>query len=161
MENLGIDLRLLIAQVINFVLFFIIVKKFIMAPFSKFITDEKQREKDKDKHLQDAKKIEEGLVVKEKEFNEKSQKELKKLLDDAKKRAEALTDEILEKAQKDAESIKNKMKTQMEAERDALYRDVKSKVADLSIELVNEGLIFALDENTKKKVTQRILKNLN
>ncbi|MBW7960048.1 ATP synthase F0 subunit B [Patescibacteria group bacterium] len=161
MENLGIDLRLLIAQVINFVLFFIIVKKFIMAPFSKFITDEKQREKDKDKHLQDAKKIEEGLVVKEKEFNEKSQKELKKLLDDAKKRAEALTDEILEKAQKEAESIKNKMKTQMEAERDALYRDVKSKVADLSIELVNEGLIFALDENTKKKVTQRILKNLN
>ncbi|OQY67347.1 hypothetical protein B6D29_02030 [Microgenomates bacterium UTCPR1] len=161
MENLGIDLRLLIAQVINFVLFFIIVKKFIMAPFSKFITDEKQREKDKDKHLQDAKRIEEGLVVKEKEFNEKSQKELKKLLDDAKKRAEALTDEILEKAQKEAESIKNKMKTQMEAERDALYRDVKSKVADLSIELVNEGLIFALDENTKKKVTQRILKNLN
>lgn len=161
MENLGIDLRLLIAQVINFVLFFIIVKKFIMAPFSKFITDEKQREKDKDKHLQDAKKIEEGLVLKEKEFNEKSQKELKKLLDDAKKRAEALTDEILEKAQKEAESIKNKMKTQMEAERDALYRDVKSKVADLSIELVNEGLIFALDENTKKKVTQRILKNLN
>lgn len=161
MENLGIDLRLLIAQVINFVLFFIIVKKFIMAPFSKFITDEKQREKDKDKLLQDAKKIEEGLVVKEKEFNEKSQKELKKLLDDAKKRAEALTDEILEKAQKEAESIKNKMKTQMEAERDALYRDVKSKVADLSIELVNEGLIFALDENTKKKVTQRILKNLN
>ncbi len=161
MENLGIDLRLLIAQVINFVLFFIIVKKFIMAPFSKFITDEKQREKDKDKLLQDAKKIEEGLVLKEKEFNEKSQKELKKLLDDAKKRAEALTDEILEKAQKEAESIKNKMKTQMEAERDALYRDVKSKVADLSIELVNEGLIFALDENTKKKVTQRILKNLN
>jgi len=161
MENLGIDLRLLIAQVINFVLFFIIVKKFIMAPFSKFITDEKQREKDKDKHLQDAKKIEEGLVLKEKEFNEKSQKELKKLLDDAKKRAEALTDEILEKAQKEAESIKNKMKTQIEAERDALYRDVKSKVADLSIELVNKGLISALDENTKKKVTQRILKNLN
>ena len=41
MENLGIDIKLLIAQMINFGLFFFIIKKFVTKPFLNFVEDEK------------------------------------------------------------------------------------------------------------------------
>ena len=47
MENLGIDLKLMIAQSINFLLFFFIVKKFIAKPFTNFLEEEKNKEKEK------------------------------------------------------------------------------------------------------------------
>ena len=37
MENLGIDGKLLLAQIINFVLFFILVTKFVVKPFTAFL----------------------------------------------------------------------------------------------------------------------------
>jgi F0F1-type ATP synthase membrane subunit b/b' len=41
MENLGIDGKLLSAQLINFILFFIIYKKYIAKPFMAFLKKEK------------------------------------------------------------------------------------------------------------------------
>ncbi len=64
MEKLGVDLKLLIAQAINFILFFFIVKKYIAKPFSQFLKSEKENEKEKELSLQKAKKLEEDLKLK-------------------------------------------------------------------------------------------------
>jgi len=49
---------------------------------------------------------------------------------------------------------------EVDEERIKLHQDVKNKVADLSVLLVEKTLQQNLDENSKKRITQSLLKNL-
>ncbi|MDO8609962.1 MAG: ATP synthase F0 subunit B [bacterium] len=160
MENLGIDPKLLLAQVINFLLFFFIIKKFIVKPFNLFLDQEKKQDKDKEEALATIKKTEEEIVIKEQKLTEKAKKEMNLMLDQAKKDSEQVKSEMLKQAEIEAEGVKTKMKKQLEEERDSLYKELKEKIADVSMSVVTQSLSEALDETDKKKVTQRILKNL-
>lgn len=161
MENLGIDIKIMIAQAINFILFFFIVKKFIAKPFNAFLEDERDKEKEKQRLLESAKKIEEDLVIKKEKMKAETQKEMKIIIEETKKNARELKESLFEEAKKEAEEIKKKMRTQLMEEKETLYKEVKKKVAELSFDLVNKGLKETLDEETQKKVTEKILKNLN
>ena len=46
MENLGIDVKLLIAQVVNFALFLFIFHRFISKPFLRFLDSEKKKDEE-------------------------------------------------------------------------------------------------------------------
>ena len=151
----------MVAQAINFILFFFIVKKFIAKPFGNFLDEEKNKEREKQKLLDNAKKIEEGLILKEQKIKAEGQKEMKRIIEETKKGAQELRESLLEEAKIEASQIKDKMKKQLEEEKETLYKEVKKKVALLSFDLVDKGLKESLDEETQKRVTQRILKNLN
>lgn len=161
MENLGIEGKLLIAQLINFVLFFYIFKKYIVGPFVKFLNQERKNEKEKEELLERLKKGEEELLVKEEKMKDKVRKEKEELLDKVKKEAQSFREEILGEAKKEAEIIKAKARKEVEEERSKLYQDVKNKVADLSVLMVEKALRDFLDEESRKKITSYILKNLN
>lgn len=161
MENLGINGKLLLAQVINFLLFFYLIKRFIAKPFMAFLDKEKKQEKEKETALAKIKKAEEQLTIQETKLKEKAKKELDALLEQAKNDGKQLRADMLKQAETDAEEIKTRMKKQLEEEKDKLYKDVRQKIGDVSMYLVNEGLKETLDSDTKKKVTERILKNLS
>ena len=85
MENLGIDGKLLLAQVINFVLFFILVKQFMVKPFTSFMNQERINEEEKNRMLEKLKKSEEAGIEAEKKMKEKMKKEFDILFVEAKK----------------------------------------------------------------------------
>jgi F-type H+-transporting ATPase subunit b len=157
MENLGIDPKLLIAQIINFILFFFIVKKFIAKPFIQFINNEKNKEKEKEKLLNDLKKSEEAFIFKEKEMKTKMKREINETITEAKKEASDLKKELMKQAEQEVQEMMLKSKEQLEQERIALYSEIKKKVVDLSVLIVNQALIDSLDEEMKKKVTAKII----
>jgi len=70
MESLGVDVKLLIAQIVNFLLFFLIFKKFIAKPFSQFLVTEKQKEQERERILLELKQKEDNFL-KEKEIEMK------------------------------------------------------------------------------------------
>lgn len=160
MENLGIDGKLMLAQVINFAIFFFIFRKFMATPFRKFLEAEKFKEKEKEKLLQDAQKMEANLTTREAEMKKRVKVEFDAALKKAHLAAESKKDEIINQAKMDADQIVAKAKKQIETERASLDQEVKRKVADLSIFMVEKALRDSLDDSTKRKVTQQILKNL-
>lgn len=161
MEKLGIEPKLLLAQIVNFILFFILVKKFIVKPFIQFLDQEKKKEKEKEDALTKIKKSEEQLTEQERKLKDKAKRELDAILIEAKKDGQQIRADILKQAEIDAEEIKTRMKKQLDEERDRLYKDIREKIADVSLYLVNEGLKEALDVETKRKITERILRNLS
>lgn len=161
MENLGVDGKLLLAQIVNFLLFFYLVRRFIVKPFMAFLDKEKMREKEKESSLSKIKKSEEQLVLQEQKLKEKARKELDTVLEQAKVDGKLIREDIMKQAEKDAEEVKVRMKKQLEEERERLYKEIKEKIADVSMDLVTEGLKETLDADTKKKVTDRILRNIN
>lgn len=60
MEALGLDAKLLIAQIVNFVIFYFIFQKFVAKPLLEYIKKQKVEEKNQHElsaHLQNAKSI--------------------------------------------------------------------------------------------------------
>jgi F0F1-type ATP synthase membrane subunit b/b' len=159
MENLGIDIKLLIAQLTNFVLFYLIFKKFIANPFTAFLKDEKQKEQMKEKLDEKIKEL--GAKEKETErtMREKLEDERKKLLKEAREEAEKLKKETLKKAQEEAERIKAKALDELERDKKISASRLKKEAVDLSISLVETGLKNYLSPNIRKEITELILKN--
>jgi F-type H+-transporting ATPase subunit b len=159
MENLGIDGKLLLAQIINFVLFFILVKKFVVKPFTSFLNQERKNEEEKNMLLDKLKKSEETMIEKEKKMKEKMKKEFEVLFVQAKKEAQNLRTDLIKQAETDAQEIRDKNKKLLEEEKNALYREVKDKIIKTSLMIVETSLKESLDESSRKQVTNFIVKN--
>lgn len=159
MENLGIDGKLLLAQIINFVLFFILVKKFVVKPFTAFLNQERSRDEEKSKLLDKLKKSDEAAIEAEKKVKEKMKKEFEVLFVQAKKEAQSLKADLIKQAEADAQEIRDKSKKLLEEEKNALYREVKDKIVKTSLMVVEKAFLESLDESSRKQVTNFIIKN--
>jgi len=161
MENLGIDVKLLLAQMLNFILFFLLVKKYIAKPFLRFIDDEKKKEKERSDAADNLQRQTAALTEEEQAFKEKTAAEVKKRLDEAKKDGKQIRADMLIATQKEVEELKAKAHLQLEQERRKMEQTMKERMVDLSMALVTRSLKDVLaDENIQKKVTDKILKNV-
>jgi len=159
MENLGIDGKLLLAQMINFVLFFILVKQFIVKPFTSFLNQERKNEEEKNRMLEKLKRSEEAGIEAEAKMKEKMKKEFDVLFVQAKKEAQSMRADLIKQAEADALEIKAKNSKLLEEEKNLLYREVKDKIIKTSLMIVENTLKDSLDESSRKKVTGAIIKN--
>ncbi len=159
MENLGIDFKLLLAQLVNFTLFFVLFYRFMAKPFLKFLNKERKMEEEKEATLATLKKQEGEMSTMEQEMRAKAKKQIDEMLDQAKEGAEKAKQDILAQAQKEADQIVAKAKAQLEIEREQLYKEVKNKTVDMGMLLVKNALKDYLTEDAKKALTQHILQN--
>lgn len=161
MENLGIDIKLLVAQLVNFVLFFIIFKKFIASPFITFLNKQRKEEEERAAALEKARTIEAALSEKELVMKRKIASEVDEAMKSAKQDAVAVKADIIENANKEASEIIEKAKKQAGEEKVTMQKEVKNSVADLSVLMVQNVLKEYMSEKEQKQVTARVLKNLD
>ncbi len=159
MENLGIDSKLLIAQLINFALFFFIFKKYLAKPFMKFISDEKQSTEDKEKLMVKAKAMEEKLKESEKTMKAALKKESDAQIQEAKESAQKIKAQLLEEAQTEIEDLKARAKKQFVQEQAEMEREAKQKISDLGFLVVNSALKDVLTTEMRKKISDAIVTN--
>lgn len=160
MEQLGIDLKQLVAQMINFALFFVIFKKFVAVPFARFIEEERLKEKEKEEILAKLKIEEDKLEEGKARIKDESEKERDKILKQTQKEAEELRQRIIGEAKKEAEEVKYRVKKQLEEEKEKLNKAAKERMVDLSIAIIDKAFKDFLDDETKKKITKHILNNV-
>lgn len=166
MENLGVDPKLLIAQLINFGLFFFIFSKFIAKPFLAYIKDEKKKDAERSRLNELALKQDADLIKKEEEMKTRLRKEYDKALTEAKHEAETVKATLMNDAKKEAEEYVIKAQKQMQSDKLAMEREIKDRIASLSVLLIEHGLKDYLTEDMQKGVTKQLLthlesKNLN
>lgn len=159
MENLGIDSKLLIAQLINFGLFFFVFKKYLAKPFLKFIKAEKEGTEEREKILAKTKVMEEKLLEKEKAMKAAIKKETDERIAEAKSAAQKVKAQLVEEAQREIEDMKAKAKRQLEQERAEIERQAKQRVNDLSFVIVQSALKDVLTSDMKKKISEAIVTN--
>ncbi len=159
MENLGIDTKLIVAQLINFALFAFVFKKYLAKPFQSFVAKEKLQDEQRERVFAEANKMEEKLQKREADMSEKAKKEYAKLMTDAKAEVAAMRAQMVGEAQAEAVQIREKAKAQIEAERAELQQSARDQIRELSFYLVNTSLKDVLSDDMKKKVTESIVKN--
>lgn len=159
MENLGIDTKLIIAQLINFGLFFFVFKKYLAKPFLKFIRAEKEGTEEREKLLTKAKTMDEKMVEKEKAMLAAMKKQSDAQIQEAKNAAAKIKTQLLEEAEKEINELKERAKKQLVQEQAEMQRDAKQQINDLSFLIVNSALKDVLTTEMKKKISDAIITN--
>lgn len=127
-HKLGIDWKLLIAQIVNFFILLFVLYKFVYRPVLEMLD---KRSKTIEKGIADAKASGERLAHIEKMQAERmaqTEKQVGKLLDQAKADAEAMKKDIVAAAHAQAEDLLRRNRIQMEEEKQKMIQDVKKEV---------------------------------
>lgn len=160
MENLGVDPKLLLAQLINFGLFFFIFSKFVAKPFLGYITEERKKDAERQKLAEVALRQQEELQQKEKEMRLKLKKEHDQAIDQVKKDVEKLKNDLVREANNDAQEILSKAEKQIKEERILMENEIRQKLATLTTSMVEHGLKDYLTQDMQKGINERILTSL-
>lgn len=163
LQQLGIDWRLFVAQIINFLALLFVLYLFLYKPVLGLL---ERRRETIEKSLADAKKIEE-LVAKAEAATDAKMREVRKeaarILEEANARAESLREEKLILTKKDMEKIIEQNKAQLAYERESILREVREEAGELvtsAVAAILEGLPHekidkALIEGALKKIKSR------
>jgi F-type H+-transporting ATPase subunit b len=160
MENLGVDIKLLIAQLINFGIFFFIFKKFIAGPFVSVMQSEKKKDADRKKMLEDVAKQKEELLVAEKTAQVELHKKMEEGLKNAGKAAELEKAALMKKAHEESAEVIKRAHKQAEEEKHLMEKQYKETLAKMSVMTVEHALKDFLTEDMQKQVNAKVLSNL-
>ncbi|PIV08694.1 hypothetical protein COZ40_00070 [Candidatus Roizmanbacteria bacterium CG_4_10_14_3_um_filter_39_13] len=160
MENLGIDIKLLVAQLINFGLFFFIYKKFIAGPFVAVMQGEKKKDAERKKMLEEVAKQKETLLLAEKTAKDEIHKKTEESLKAVGHAAELEKASLIKKAHEESAEIVKKASKQIEEERHQMEKQYKETLAKVSVMTVEHALKDFLTEDMQKQVSAKVLSNL-
>jgi len=144
----GIDFKLLIAQIINFLVLVFILKKILYQPFLKKIKEEKERIKnlrEKEIVLEREKR---KMLEKEKEIIEKTKQKTREILETIQMISEKERREILERAEKEVEEILKRAREKGLLE----LKEMKEKEKEIIKEKIRKILKEIFSFTFKKKL---------
>ena len=155
-----LDIKLLIAQIINFAIVFAVLYFFALKPLLKVMAE---RTGTIEKSLADAKKIEENLNRAEGERQEvvnAAKKEAGLILERVSAEAEEKREEMAAKAKEEIGQIINKEKEKMRLEKAETLKEIKAEVADLVVASLEKLLDKKLNSKDDQELIIKIVKGV-
>lgn len=160
MEQLGIEPKLLFAQIINFSIIIFVLSKLLYKPILAMLEKRK-------------KAIEEGLAITEKmkieeaklkqkgdRILEEARREARVILDEAKKQGKTEEKGIIEEAHKQASEIIAKSHTDIARAREGMERTVKKEAVTLAAAMAKRLMTNVLSEKDQHAMLAAHLKEL-
>ena len=160
MEALGIDVRFLIAQLINFGLFTVIFVKLLYKPFKAYVSEQHKEEQEKDRLLKELQEKEDRLIEKEKKVLSEARVAAAGILKEAERNADKKRKEIITKAQQDATTIKKKAQDDIEDNRKKMHDEIRSKVVNTSKIMTESILKEFLNKNNQRSILEEAFSKL-
>ena len=160
MESLGIDLKLVIAQLINFGILFWLLSKFAYKPIMNLL---EERQKKIEQGLADAAASAKKLAdveSKTAKMLESTEKEAGKILADAKVTAKAEADEMIGKATDQAERTLKNAEKDAEATKNSIVSEAKKELSGVVVMALDKIVGSQLDDEHKKKLSDKAIADL-
>lgn len=160
MEKLGIEPRLLLAQIVNFAIIVFVLSKFLYKPILDMLEKRKKEIAAGLKLTEDMKSEEEKVAAKKQKMLEVTRKEASDIIEEARKQAKEEEKEIIAQAHKDAEVIMAKGKADAEAARVEMEKSVEKSAIDLAVSISERLLTGVLSADDKHKLIAKHIKEL-
>jgi len=153
-----IDVKLFVAQLINFAIVFAVLYFMAFKPLVKTMSDRTEKI---DKSLKDADEIEKRLALTEKERNEiiaAAKKQANLIVEEASARGEERRNELITKAKEEIGQVINTEREKINREKGETLKEIKKEVAELVImtveKLLNEKMTGDKDRELIKKMVK-------
>lgn len=158
-EKLGIDWKLLIAQIVNFLILLFVLKRFAYQPILKILNERKNKI---EKGLEDAENSRKKLIEiiqKEKDILKKAREEAQMIIIKAEETAKRTEIEIISEAKMQAEKIIIEAKEKIEEEKKKMIIEAKKEVANLVFLAVEKVIAEKMNNSKDKEMIEKLLKN--
>jgi F-type H+-transporting ATPase subunit b len=140
LEEFGFDPTLFIAQIINFVIIFFVLKKLLYKPVSEMIAKRDKEIKKGLKDKEDAEILMQKTQEKETEVLQKAQIKAEKIINDAKMEANETKAQIEENAKKEADRILSQSRDTINQETKIAEDHLTNKIGTIAIGLLESSL---------------------
>ena len=140
LHTLGIDFKVMLAQIINFGILIAVLTKLLYRPILNML---EQRRKRIEESLKKADEIDKKVASMEEEMGHKralAKKEAAEIIGDSKTTAENDREKILLAATTESDRVKAAAREQIEIERQAMVEETKKRVGKLALLLVTRSL---------------------
>lgn len=158
--TLGINLKIFIAQLVNFLVVLLVLWKWAYTPIVKML---EKRSETIEKSLQDAEQIEKRLADLEGErqsvINE-AREEASKIVEQAKVDAETRREDMLNKAKGEVESIVASGKSQLQQEKEAMLRQARDGMVEIAVAASQKILQESVDENKARAMASEVVEKM-
>lgn len=160
MEALGLDIKFLMAQLINFGLFAFVFAKFMYKPFRTYLAEQQKDEHEKARLLHDLQAKELSLSEKEKEVITAAQKKAESLLKEAELTAEKKRADILAKAHDEALALKKKAQKEADEAQAKIHDELRARVVHTSEVMTETVLKDFFTEKQQKDILENVFAKL-
>lgn len=159
-EGLGLDWKILLAQIVNFTILLLVLWKFAYKPLKKMLND---RTTKIEQSLKNAEQIEQNLKTSEAKRDEvlaHARREAQTLLDKAHTDAKALKEEMTTRAKAEVEKIVGQAHSDIARAKDTMIREAKAEIGDLVIMTSEKVLSEKLDAKHDQALIEKALKGM-
>ena len=157
LKNFGVDPVLMVAQIINFLIIFYLLKKFLYKPVMDMLKKREDKIQEGIKQAEESRQTLEKTLAEEKMILTKANTRAQEMLEEAKQKSLETSKEIEENARRQAESIIAQAKETIDQE----TKEVEQKLTK-EISLVARDLLAKATENmfSEKEQSQIVKKTI-
>ncbi len=160
MEQLGIEPKLLLAQIINFSIIIFVLSKLLYKPILAML---EKRKKEIEKGLAISQKMQEEeakLKQKQEKLLDETRKQARVIIEEAKKLGKDAEKDIVNEAQKQAKDIVEKGKLELDRLHKEMEKDLRRQSVALAVAMTKRLLGSVMKEKEQHQLLEKQLKEL-
>ncbi|MBI2613685.1 MAG: F0F1 ATP synthase subunit B [Candidatus Levybacteria bacterium] len=160
LKNFGVNPILLAAQVVNFLIIFFLLKKFLYKPVLELLKKRQKMIKDGIQQAEESRIKLEKVVIEEKNILMNAQLQGKKLIEDAREESIKLTLQMNESAKKQTEKMLQDAKDQIARESLEVEKRLAVNTSKLAVSFLEKSLSEFFSAKEQKEIVSNALKKI-
>ncbi len=160
LKDFGINPILLLAQVVNFTILVLLLKKFFYKPILKILEERKTKIETSVKRAEEIEKKLAETQMRQEEIIGSAESQATKIIEEAKEAAKKLEEQMQEQAGRRVEETFIKAKADVLLEKQKMVSEVKSEMASLVAETTKMVLGKALTSKDNEEMIKKSMKEL-
>ena len=156
-KTFHIDWKLMIAQIVNFVIVLGVLYKFAYGPILKMLNERTNKIEKGLKDAENSQKKMEEILVKEKEVITEAKKEAQKILAEAESRGKKSQDEMVAEAKVKIDRTVEEAKNKIESEKAKMIQEVKAEISSIVVLATEKILNEKIDSKKDSEIISKAL----
>lgn len=154
---LGINLKIFIAQLFNFVLVLLVMWKWVYQPLVKLLDARAERIAESLHNAEAIEKRMEGIKQEQDRLIAQAKNEAAVLLEQARDSAHKQKKDLLENAKQEVRQVISQGKDQLKAEKSQMVREAKEELIELAIVATRKIIKEQMDEKQSRKIAEQAI----
>lgn len=159
--TLGIDGKLLIAQLVNFLVLFFLLRKFLFSPLLSKIEERRKKAQDILQKESELSSSQHRIQEEKEEILLHARTESQAIIESARKRAVEVTDETIRKAQQDAQYLISKTEQELQNRKVEFDSALKKSAGELIETSLKKVIPQVITKDIDEKIVKDALKDMS
>jgi F-type H+-transporting ATPase subunit b len=158
--KIGIDIKLILAQLLNFVLLLIILNRILYRPLLKKLKERAEKIKNLQEKEKNLRQKEEEIKKRKEELIQKTKERARKILEEVKKISQEEREEMLKRTEKEIRELMEETEEKIKLEIKKIKEREKKEAAEFAKNLLEKVLSKSITQGIHEKYLKEIIEEL-